>query len=1108
MAQDLAYLYSERGRLAAEIANLNVQLTYAQTNASAAILASIQARINVALELLTVVNEQILVAESARVGGTASSGNLVRDDQLATAPGALPQAPDSPQQILQPNGRIATVPDTTSGTTARPPDTTGAGAPNVDQGLDAPTKTLSQTQATPPRILIQGLVPALQRNMAERLVEESLVDDPGLATPPANTQAGVGAAGEDSGQAQTPNATQQEINTIFSNSLITTQPNVLEQYAKYTYGISLYLTTKEAYETMVSTGQKNLSGCALLIQSAGIPVGSRRPYFENDYYIETVKLKSKIIGQGSGYSHNVVDIDFTITEPTGITLISNLTKAVQEFYPDVAKQKNFTCIVYLMAIRFYGYDQSGNIVRGAPGNLNSANRPTDANAFVEKFFPLQIKELKFKVGSKLVEYECKGVGLHYNIAASSKRGSIPYNLELSGQTVNDVINGSSAVASTVSNIPDTVLPVVRDALPGNNPFIQTFPPPNASAIPGVKGHLGLITALNNDQRKKSGPGADLPYTYPDVYSVEFATAGLKNARLKKPGGLDRNKTSNIVGPTAADQKLGSKQSVDINSRVQGSTAGMQIVQLLDQIVRNSSYLEDQQLVCYDDGNGLLLQNGTTANNVAWFKINLLATPQFDKYDDKRNDFAYDIKYIISPYRIAKLNSEYFPKPTFTGVHKEYNYWFTGKNTAVLNYEETINNLYYVTLSGINFNKDAFVDKSGILPDDQPSKHAQTRSTESSQGADGKTNEPVANAAEQLFNPADFKESTMTIVGDPAWLQQGEAFVGIPIGSSEYFSSFLADGTINLDAGQVLYRVAFNAADDYNLNTGLQTVTGQAVSSSGAGTDATALTGRAGGPAAINRTFIAKEVISTFAKGKFTQEIKGGLMLDLTTADNAAAAAATQFLQQQAITALSSSRSGSGSSFTAAVGGFAMSAWQPAAVNGAINTVTNSAVNAVNAVTNSAVNYLTQNILGGQSTRPSAVPGLPTSNGQVIGPIPGLPTSNGQVIGPVNSSLIAPSKLDNIVANDTINILDPYYGLTPEQIEALGSADPTDPYIRARLGIPQISEIERPPVVDPLSNQIMVGTDDSGDSAFTSEFFAASNNETPRLLDALDSTQEP
>ena len=37
------------------------------------------------------------------------------------------------------------------------------------------------------------------------------------------------------------------------------------------------------------------------------------------------------------------------------------------------------------------------------------------------------------------------------------------------------------------------------------------------------------------------------------------------------------------------------------------------------------------------------------------------------------------------------------------------------------------------------------------------------------------------------------------------------------------------------------------------------------------------------------------------------------------------------------------------------------------------------------------------------------------------------------------------------------VSDPYYGLTPEQLQQLGGADPTDPYIRARLGIPQLTE---------------------------------------------------
>ena len=42
-----------------------------------------------------------------------------------------------------------------------------------------------------------------------------------------------------------------------------------------------------------------------------------------------------------------------------------------------------------------------------------------------------------------------------------------------------------------------------------------------------------------------------------------------------------------------------------------------------------------------------------------------------------------------------------------------------------------------------------------------------------------------------------------------------------------------------------------------------------------------------------------------------------------------------------------------------------------------------------------------------------------------------------------------------VFNPAAAVPDPYLGLTPEQLKALGNADPTDPYVRARLGIPQL-----------------------------------------------------
>jgi len=966
----------------------------------------------------------------------ASAGNLARDDQLATAPGSLPQAPNGTAQVLTPDGRIATVPDTTSGTNAVSPvnESTNTNTPNVDTGTDAPVRTIQQTQSTP--AYGPGLL--LNPGDAEAQAGGYYGGVGGPATPPASTQIGVGAGNDDTGT--TPNLTRQEINSIFNNAVITPQSNVLDQYASYTYGISVYLTSEEAYKTMVTTGKKNLSGSHLLFQSAGIPVGSRTPYFNNDYYIEKVDLHSKIIGKATGMTHNVVDFNMTVVEPTGITLIDNLTKAIQTLLPGANVKKNLSSVVYFMVIRFYGYDQFGNLVRGAPGGLNSANMNTDTNAFVEKFFPFLIKDIKFKVGNKIVEYDITAAGVHYTINAGSARGSIPYNIELSGQTVNDLLSGAAQYTAATQNSAGTTVTDLGNVVP-------PLAPPKASAAPPKKATIrqGLIDAINAFQRELCGPGADCPYTYPDVYSVEFATPALKSAKVRKPGTLNKSATSNATVGTAADQKLGAKQSMDADSRTQSATAGMQIVQLLDQIMRNSTYLEDQQLVKYDEQTQQLMLNGTPAQSVAWFKISLQATPMLDKYDPKRNDYAYNIKYTISPYRIAQLNSQYFPRPAFTGVQKEYNYWFTGQNTSVLNYEESINNLYYLTLSGVNFSNNGTVIGNN---DEQLKYNFNTRSTESSQGADGKTNEPVANAAEQLLNPGDFKESTITIVGDPAWIQQGEAFVGRPIGSSDYFSAFLADGTINFDAGQVLYRISFNASSDYDLDTGLQTISGTASGSSGNGIGITPLTSQPGGPAAINRTFVAKECISSFSKGKFTQQLKGSMLLNATTADNQAAASAASLLQKQAISALSLNRQGS--SVTAALGALSTTAWAT------------SITGVTQALTTAGVNFVAQNVLGGQSTKSSAIPGLPTSSGQAIGTA-------------INNVFAPPARLTGSVNTPGFN--------------------------------PNGNQQSQAGVVDTVSNgttQVVAASDDAGD-AITKEYLAAANNNAPNLLDSPVST---
>lgn len=226
--------------------------------------------------------------------------------------------------------------------------------------------------------------------------------------------------------------------------------------------------------------------------------------------------------------------------------------------------------------------------------------------------------------------------------------------------------------------------------------------------------------------------------------------------------------------------------------------------------------------------------------------------------------------MVSPYKIVQLNTPYFPEPQFNGVHKSYKYWFTGENTQVLSYEENLNSLYYVVMSGSNL--------GGVSSrtDAEQKFSYQTASGQASQGADGKTLEPASNASDQLYNPADLKSCKVTIVGDPAWLQQGEAFVGLKKGQPDYFKAFLDDGTINFDSQQILFEIAYNTAADYDLQTGLMTPNRGKSNTSTPNLQGT--TDSSSLPTQASRVYIAKQCVSEFKQGKFTQTLEGTLKL--------------------------------------------------------------------------------------------------------------------------------------------------------------------------------------------------------------------------------------
>ena len=299
------------------------------------------------------------------------------------------------------------------------------------------------------------------------------------------------------------------------------------------------------------------------------------------------------------------------------------------------------------------------------------------------------------------------------------------------------------------------------------------------------------------------------------------------------------------------------------------------MQVIDLTIRNSTFITQQARVVNQEEDtdelGNPIENPTAAPvtaKVNWFNITMEAVPRTSEYDYKRNDYAYDIRYIISPYVVVNFDSKYFPIAKFNGLHKSYSYWFTGKNSAVLDYQANFNSLYNLTISGSD-SKDSGTEairrKYTSSMRDIPTYVYQARSSESNFGADGKGNETSANAAEYLYSPSDLATAKVRIVGDPGWIQQGSVAAGVNPKNFDY-KGFLPDGTINFDSSQVMFEIAWQRPEDYNINTGLADPYSGAYS----GNENLAR------QAIQSYVYMARKCTSEFRQGKFEQTIEGSL----------------------------------------------------------------------------------------------------------------------------------------------------------------------------------------------------------------------------------------
>jgi hypothetical protein len=698
--------------------------------------------------------------------------------------------------------------------------------------------------------------PMVVKNAQLDTIKRQIQEDANVYPPHLRTRLGPGEDsgadilnrynGNDNNDTSFVNNTDNEILTPNAfNKQVIPQKNVLNRLGSYVYKISLYVQTPEQYIGMMASADKSTANYSVILESGGSAAGptTATDPLKLDLYINNLEIEH-LFQEANRAPVNSTLLHFDIIEPMGFTFLTNLKTLVDSLgLQDFSKQH------YLLVVRFKGFDDSGKLISSG-----------DKDGYlIEKFIPFTFATIKTVIKAGAVTYNCVGLVVQHSVGLSQKRATIPFNVELVGQTLNDLFNGKSDL-STVS----------AKAVSGRTPDGQEVPIPSHLSSINVGGRsrisTGIIEALNALQ-------ADLvktrAYKQADVYKVKFAEgSGIGQCLVNAPGSVD--KTRKPMSPTAqkdASNTLSSKGYMDTSTSTFSITAGQQIQQLLDLMIRNSEYITKQQKFIIDPVTNDVKINNVSDSILKWFKISTTVKPL--EWDDARGDYAYEITYVVSPKQVFHTHSAYFNEGQFRGIHKSYQYWFTGKNSDIINFEQEINAAFYITMDG-----NVPLPNQKFTPDRQSMTtwSYQHKAAESQQGGAGNSADPAARAAATLYNASDFAMMTLQILGDPDYIQQTDIFYE----GGQTYEAFAPDGSINYDAAEPLIEVNFNTMEDYDINTGEGKILDPSLKTA---QEVEATNGAKG------LIYKVVRVTSKFSQGKFTQTIIGLLREFATTAVN-------------------------------------------------------------------------------------------------------------------------------------------------------------------------------------------------------------------------------
>ena len=560
--------------------------------------------------------------------------------------------------------------------------------------------------------------------------------------------------------------------------------NPLDEYANYSYGITLSYLNLTKYNEIVLNGEDFIaSDGEVLVSSAGRRNDYdmvRNEYFSNDMYFESLKMLTVIGYNSRTRGSNVVEINFTIVEPYSIKFLDNILRIANKEGIRAWDQMPF-----VLKVDFFA-----NTTEDGPLN--------DPIVELGKRICIKIIDIRIKLTHKGTEYYCTAIPMSH-VALLQTVGTVPITLEVKAKNVKDYFDSQGD--------PGNVGDPIREPRQTDNEELGFSVTETTERDRSVSQTNSLPAALNKWQKRlveKNHQKVADEYNF--VIDDEIANATI----VYKGGTPFRNL------PSDSDK-------IDYDTLVDKINAGASIIDVINDVVYASTFYQDQ-----------LKSDSKTVDNVPMKAHKILTTIEYgpEEYDEIRKQYKKIITYYVKSVKYYNQKSPHIKRSTPDFVNKEYNYMYTGQNQQILDLQIDFNTMFYTAITALELkdekasahqpNRESIKDsikKDKLDPGESDKIDPLKINPVSSQPGNAKQK----NLNRKSIEAGDLQESMMSnsrgdminvklkIHGDPDLIKQDEVYYPPGYGSGT---------SIVMDAGEIFAHLFFKTPEDLDQEVGL------------------------------------------------------------------------------------------------------------------------------------------------------------------------------------------------------------------------------------------------------------------------------------------------